>query len=414
MTARTTRRGLLAAGGAFAGGLLAGRGLTFGQRGGVALGPAPSGRPAAQHRWEVGLRRDADGNAVAARFQSLVLLHVAGRPAATDARRLEAVLRVLERSFPWSADGLLFALAWGPSYFEDVLGIASPVEKPRPLSDLEDPALERHHACLHLACDDERRLSRVEQALLTGARLHEADGSTDLRRVFEVAGVRRGFVGEGLPRGHRGVVGVPAGAPIPPESPLFMGFRSGFRRNQASEAQVTIGSGPFAGGTTMHLSRIELSLDDWYGVLDERERVARMFAPQVTPGEVARFTDDAPSHPELLDQAARKHGVVGHAQAAARARRDGAPLILRRDFDSVDGGRGLVHFVALQRSIADFVRTREAMNAARAIALNPSVGPQINNGINEWMQVTARANFVVPPRRLRSFPLLPAAGDVRV
>jgi hypothetical protein len=212
-----------------------------------------------------------------------------------------------------------------------------------------------------------------------------------------------------LPKAHRGVVGVPADAPLAQAAPLFMGFKSGFTRNQASEERVTIRRGALAGGTTMHVSRIELSLDDWFGVLDERERVARMFAPQVTPGEVDRFRDDAPSKPDEIDEAARRYGVVGHAQASAGARRGGRPVILRRDFDSIDGGRAQVHFVSLQREIADFVRTRRAMNAAHASVLNPGIGPQINNGINEWMSVAARTNFAVPPRRSRALPFLPGA-----
>src|SRR6202000_1914696 len=110
----------------------------------------------------------------------------------------------------------------------------------------------------------------------------------------------------------------------------------------------------------------------------------------------------AESDPELLDQAITRYGVIGHAQTSATARRGGKPVILRRDFDTTDGGlaglhfvslqprlaalhppprRGAkpvilrrdfdttdgglagLHFVSLQRSIADFVATRTAMNA---------------------------------------------------
>ena len=70
---------------------------------------------------------------------------------------------------------------------------------------------------------------------------------------------------------------------MPGSSPLFMGFKSGLRRNQASEDAVTIPDGPFAGGTTMHASYMRLRLGTWYGQLSQPERVARMYAPQVTP-----------------------------------------------------------------------------------------------------------------------------------
>ena len=157
----------------------------------------------------------------------------------------------------------------------------------------------------------------------------------------------------------------------------------------------------------MHVSRMRLRLDSWYQILDERERVARMFGPDVTPAQVARFTTDAASHPERFVRDATRLGVVGHAQTAARARRKGRAIIIRRDFDTVDGGEAGLHFVALQRSIADFVKTRTAMNAARAATLNPAITDTVNNGINEFIFVTHRANYSVPSRSERSFPLWP-------
>ena len=43
-----------------------------------------------------------------------------------------------------------------------------------------------------------------------------------------------------------------------------MGFKSGLKKNQATEDNVTIAGGPFAGGTTMHNSYMRLRLDSWY------------------------------------------------------------------------------------------------------------------------------------------------------
>ena len=132
-----------------------------------------------------------------------------------------------------------------------------------------------------------------------------------------------------------------------------------------------------------------------------------MFAPQVSPGQAARFTTDAESDPNLYSQAVRRYGVVGHAQTSARARRRGKPLILRRDFNTVDGGQAGLHFVAVQRTIEDFVTTRTAMNAASAQLQNPSISGTVNNGINEFIFVLKRANYILPPRPQRSFPMLP-------
>ena len=165
--------------------------------------------------------------------------------------------------------------------------------------------------------------------------------------------------------------GIPTGNHVSQSTPLFMGFKSALKKNQASEDAVAITDGEFAEGTTMAVSYMTLSLDSWYGELSHAQRVARMYSPQTTPQQVARFTTDAESNPARLGQAIRHYGVIGHAQASARARRDGKPLILRRDFDTVDGGQAGLHFVSLQRTIADFVTTRTAMNQAQRPAAEP-------------------------------------------
>jgi dye decolorizing peroxidase len=407
VSVRLTRRRLLAA----AAGLALGGGsvaeldrLLSGGSSPVALGAEPPNLPERQHAWEASLATDAHGNAVAPLHDRLLLFDLNGRPTTEKATRLEAALRTLERRFARGHDGLLFTIGWGPAYFA-AIGRPSPVPPPRALSSFELPTLDRYAACLHLAADDESRLDTVARALTAGALLPGADGPVDLRSAFRLRETRTGFAGAGLPARHQAVGGIPAGHPVPADSPLFMGFKSAYRRNQASEDDVTIDSGAFAGGTTMHVSRMRLRLDSWYA-LGPEQRVARMFAPQVTARDVARFTTDAPSHPAGLDRAASRYGVVGHSQTSARARRDGRPVILRRDFDTVDGGEAGLHFVCLQRTVQDFVDTRQAMNAARATYANPAITATDNNGINEFIFVLNRANYVLPPRRLRAFPLL--------
>ena len=354
----------------------------------VALGPLRRGLPTRQHAWNHALRHDAAGNPVAARHARLLMVELTSAPSAESTRRLEASLRTLERR----------------------LGVKSPVEHPRALSDFELPTLDAYDACLHLVADDEARLEEVTGALFTGGALSGADGPVDLRLVFALRETRTGFVGNGLPAAHQQVSGIPPGHPVAGSAPLFMGFHSGFGRNQATEDDVTIPDGPFAGGTTMHVSRMRLRLASWYQNLDERERVARMFGPDVTPAQVAHFTTDAPSHPERFTRDAERLGVVGHAQTAARARRHNRAIIIRRDFDTVDGGDAGLHFVALQRDIGDFVKTRTAMNAAQAALLNPAITSTVNNGINEFIFVTRRANYAVPSRAERAFPLWPGRG----
>ena len=182
---------------------------------------------------------------------------------------------------------------------------------------------------------------------------------------------RTGFVGTGLPAKRQDVNGIPGGDPVPGSAPLFMGFKSGLRRNQATEDAVTIPGGPFAGGTTMHVSYLRLRLGTWYGQMSEPERVARMYAPQVTPEQVSEFTTDAESDPDLLGQAITRYGVIGHAQASATARRGGRPVILRRDFDTTDGGLAGLHFVSLQRTDRGLRRHPDGDERRRRAAAEP-------------------------------------------
>ncbi|MGO9883760.1 MAG: Tat pathway signal protein [Solirubrobacteraceae bacterium] len=412
----TRRKLLVGAASVAAGGAAIGIGLEQASGGGasepqipdVALGSQPAGLPSRQHAWTATLAVDPQGDSVPPRFDRLLLFDVNGTPTPAHARLLEASLRTLERRYKWGPSGLLFTAGWGPSYFERLLRVGSPIPQAKGLSDFELPSIDDYHLCLHFACNDEQRLAAVEAALLHGERLPGADGPLSISTALTWRETRTGFVGDGLPAAHQNTGGIPSGDPVAPSAPLFMGFKSGLRKNQATEDAVTIPSGPFAGGTTMQVSYMRLRLDSWYDGLSYRERVARMYAPQVTPEQVKQFTTDAESDPNLLGQAINHYGVIGHAQTSARARRHGKPLIIRRDFNTVDGGQAGLHFVSVQRSIADFVTTRNAMNASNAQLQNPGITDTVNNGINEFMFVLKRANYILPTRADRSFPLLRA------
>lgn len=372
----------------------------------VVLGRQPAGLPVSQHAWNAALARDQFGNAVSPKFDRLLFFDVNGSPTPAHARMLEASLRTLARRYAWSPSGLLFTAGWGPSYFEKLLGIPSPIPVATGLSDFEAPSIDDYHLCLHLACDDAERLAAVEAALLHGESLPGAHGPLQITDALRWQETRTGFAGTGLPAAHQQVGGIPPGDPVPRTSPLFMGFKSGFVKNQASEDAVTIADGPFAHGTTMQVSYMRLRLDSWYADLTEEQRVARMYSPQTTAEEVAKFTTDAPPNSNLINRAINRYGVIGHSQTSGLARHNGKPLIIRRDFDTVDGGQAGLHFVSVQRTIADFVKTRTAMNAASAQLSNPAITDTVNNGINEFIFVLKRANYILPSRAQRSFPLL--------
>jgi deferrochelatase/peroxidase EfeB len=348
--------------------------------------------PDAQHAWDHTLGTDAHGRALAPRFHRLLMLDVRGTPTAADVQRLETALRTLEQRFEHGPSGLLTCLGWGAAWFETHTSLHSPVARPLPMAAWEDPVLEDIHACLHLASDDEARLVQVTEALF-------GPGPLDQRPRLSLRETRSGFVGRGL------VAERVTATRIPADAPLLLGFHSGLRGNQASEEDVTIADGPLAGGTTMQVSRIAIDLERWYAHDNER-RAALMYSPATSARDAEALADDAPSNADRLPALAARHGTVGHAQAAGRARLHGRPRINRRDFATLDDGQAGTHFVSLQRSLEDFNATRAVMNAADAGAHHSQIGARHNNGINAFIEVTSRATFAVPPRTQRAFPHL--------
>ena len=371
-------------------------------------------RPGCRRASTPGRRRsrvDSDGNPISPRFDRLLFFDVNGTP---DARRTRGCSR--RRCARSSAatrgvrPGCCSRPAGGRATSSACCASSSPIPHAKGLSDFELPAIDDYDLCLHLACDDEQRLAAIEAALLHGAPLPGADGLARRSRA-RCAGARRepDSSATGLPAAHQHVGGIPPGNPVAPSAPLFMGFKSGLRKNQATEDDVTIPSGPFAGGTTMQVSYMRLRLDSWYDELSERERVARMYAPQVTPEQVAHFTTDAESDPNLLGQAINRYGVIGHAQTSARARRNGKPLIIRRDFNTVDGGQAGLHFVSVQRTIEDFITTRNAMNASQRAAPEPG-DHRHRQQRHQRVHLRPQARQLHPAAARR--PLVPAAAGV--
>ncbi len=378
---------------------------------------SPDELPSRQHAWNEFLSTDDHGNDVPPRHHLLLALEYVGdgpADAADERDQLEAAFRTLERAYKRGNEGLVFAVGYGPAYFDRFEGNLKGVELPEPeaLTALEAPELDEYDALVHLASDYGKVTLGAEEALkgeLSELNGLEVEGTLD--GIFEVAERRTGFIGRGLPAEKQsGVAGIPDSEPVPEDAPMFMGFKSGFEQTQASEDRVTIDEGPFAGGTTIHLSKLNLHLNQWYEQDSREQRVAKMFSPAHNEEDLVEGAGhnlgDSSRVAEVAapaEEAARTKGTVGHAQKAARAREGGEPVVLRRDFDSTDDGRAGVHFLSLQRSIADFVATREAMTGAD-LADGSSVGPRTNNGILQYITVENRANYLVPPRERRALP----------
>jgi len=373
----------------------------------------PGSLPSRQHAWNEHLDRDDAGNALPPRHHALLHLEYDGLPTDADRETVTSALRTLERAYEWSSDGLLFTVGYSPAYFERFdadLPDAVDLPEPRPLSDFEDPVLDDPDAIVHLASNHASVVLEAEEAL-RGNRDAANDVAVDdaLTDVFSVAERRSGFVGEGLPADNQDTGGVPDSEPVPEDAPLYMGFKSDFEKSQASEDRVTIQSGAFADGATQHVSHIDLNLQQWYEQDDRDSRVAQMFCPaHADSGAVEGTGENLGDSPRLEDcgdpaETASERGVVGHAQKLEGTREDGEPLLLRRDFDSTDGGNAGVHFLALQREISDFERVREAMNGDDVSDSTP-VGRRQNNGIRQYLSVTHRGNYLLPPRQRRALP----------
>jgi len=399
------------------------------------ISPGPddlSGIPDRQHAWNGAIDSDEHGNHAPPRHHLLLYLDYAGEgaadgqstagvPTAAEREQVETALRSLERAYERSNQGLLFTVGYTPAYFDRFEGsLPETVDLPGPeaLAPFEDPAADDPDAVVHLASDYGSVLLGAEEALLgeeSAANGREMDA--DLTGILERASLadggnarRTGFIGAGLPADNQDVVGIPDSEPVDEDAPLYMGFKSGFAGSQASEDRVTIAEGPFAGGTTQHVSQIRLHLDQWYEQDSREHRESAMFCPAHAEndriegvGENLGATNGVAGCADDVAADSREKGVVGHAQKVARAREDGKPVILRRDFDSTDGGYARLHFLALQESIADFVATKQAMNGTDA-AQEGAVGQRTNNGILQYLTVERRGNYLLPPRASRALP----------
>ncbi|WP_410764962.1 twin-arginine translocation signal domain-containing protein [Haloferax sp. DFSO60] len=387
--------------------------------------PVPGGTtdydslPERQHAWNDFTRRDEYDNVELPSHQVLLYLTLDGDGAPTDGDRqtVEESLRVLDRAYQRSNEGLLWSIAYSPRYFsrfDEPLPSSLDLPEPRALSSFETPELDRQDALVHLASDRAEVVLEAEQALF--GEVESANGvevDIDLSSVFSVDSRRTGFVGVGLPAEKQSNLnGIPNGNPVPDESPLFMGFKAGFSKNQATEDYVTLTDGPFAGGTTKHVANIRQRLADWYDEEDYYHRVMKLFSPGHAEGElvdgVGNNLGDDSGIDAMFDRIrddAREFGHVGHAQKAARANRDeeGNVKLLRRHFESADDGVASLHFPSLQRGISDFEAVREAMNGSDLTDI-PTIRQRVNNGILEYLFVKHRGNFLVPPRSLRALP----------
>jgi hypothetical protein len=79
----------------------------------------------------------------------------------------------------------------------------------------------------------------------------------------------------------------------------------------------------------------------------------------------------------------------------------------RPEVDTMESGpRAGLHFVVFNPSSDDFHRNRRAMDGVLPDGTRlPLRARERNQGFNSVLRTTHRQNFLIPPRRNRSFPL---------
>lgn len=388
--------------------------------------------PESQHEFGPYLVTDPHGATVLPIHNLLLTLdYVGDGPDEGERSQVERGFRTLEAAYEWGVGdavnavinhGLMFCIGYSPYYFDrvygerpgkpgmDAEGLLDEIDEFR-TDDIERPKADRADAYLYLTSGYASNVLAAEEALF--GRLDEVNGvevEGGLEGVFEVRDRRPGFVGQTKATEHFPETKDSNAFdenPIPEESPLWMGFKSGFTDNLPSEDDVTIQDGPWEGGTVCQLSRTKLDLESWYGE-EHGDRVEMMFSPRHDKEKVGETAQGLASSDrvdeeivEAADEDARERGVVGHSQKLAKAREeDGfAPKVTRRDFDSTDSSsRAGMEFQGFMRSIEDFVELQRAMHGDHL-----DEEPE-RNGILEFFEVPKRATFLVPPRRYRALP----------
>jgi hypothetical protein len=376
---------------------------------------------------------------------------------------LEHALASLESRYAPTPAGLGITIGWGVPYFHFyVSGAASrelPVDrrasrvKGRPVpalldairfpSDPPQTILEQHDAVLLLRSDS---LAAI------------ADGAKQLVQnlgFWRPTSIRRGFAGGGfdgglsLPKQMAMAAGVGGADLIPDHAELFLGFTStqkaGLGPTRIANLE-TLGysdggpSGYFRGGTAMHVSHIFEDLEGWYINFTHAQRVTTAFRPTVSVPSGTLTVRQGPrdvASERQNERDYRRYRAIGHSasiQTASRLFADvtgtdgtvypkGTAIPHRADFNTLDNPffwsahpdvdqmsdqpAAGVHFVVFNPTSDDFHRNRLAMDGVLPDGTKLAFDPKDRGqGFNSVLTTTHRQNFLVPPRRHRSFPLV--------
>jgi hypothetical protein len=418
---------------------------------------ANAAMPPEQHLIDLGLvELDGIPVVVPPMHHAVVTATVKATDLAAAQQGLERALAELDNRYSLDSAGLGVTVGWGLPYFERHVAQQAKLHLPfdhragksvllparRFPSDPHDTILEENDVAILMRSDSLAHIDDARKSLF------------DDLPYFEPTSIRRGFAGGGfagkqsLPKKLAMAAGVPGADLIPETSELFLGFTSTQKAglgprliaNHETLGFIDLRGGYFHGGTHMHLSHLNEDLEAWYLNFDFDERVLTTFRPGLTT--VKQGTQTVPQGPKDVATQAQtaaafaETGRFGHSasiQTTSRLLQDvvgpdgtrypkGTAIPQRADFNTLDNpfawsaapGRDKLaktptaglHFVVFNPSSDDFERNRLAMDGVLPDGTKLDVGPGSRaQGFNSVLTTTHRQNFLVPPRRHRSFPL---------
>ena len=314
-------------------------------------------------------------------------------------------------------------------------------------SDPASVVLERNDVCLVFQSDVQSHVADAARQIVSAL-----DGA------LRVTSIRRGFVGGGgkrsLPKAMAMQARIPGAELIPDTAQLFLGFTSTQRQALGPERIANFETLPgltdqwprgyFRQGTTLHLSHLFEDVERWY---IEHNFIHRVWAA-TDLSRAAEFVPEGtqtlpvgPADVQTLEDVVRfatdeENGLVGHSASMQPVNRLPAPvrdnygtphgrgtaLLQRVDFNTLDNpffwtsrpkvdryrrnAAAGVHFLSFAPTSDLFHRMRTAMDGRYADGTTLPIRPRaIEMGLNGVLETTHRQNFLVPPRRHRSFPL---------
>jgi hypothetical protein len=306
--------------------------------------------------------------------------------------------------------------------------------------------LEQNDVAVLLRSDSLANIMAASNALF-------GPGSNQAGSLFTVTSIRQGFSGggfygqQGLPSKMALAAHIPGAQSIPRQAQGFLGFTTTLKSNMGPGVIANLETLPgltdqwpngyFKQGTTMGLSHTFQDVETWYekNYPQYADRVQAMLQPGLSPAPGTEALQPPGQTEAQVAQGVQRHHAYGHTNSMSPvdsttsrttsnygvAYPKGTTIPVRGDFDTLDNpfhytsdptadhyskkpAAGL-HFIMFQPTTAIFNRVRLAMDGHYPDRTLPISPRSPHAGINSVLYTTHRQNYLVPPRRHRSFPL---------